>query len=114
MPENAEMDDFNRVLLIKNARLEDQGNYVCHVKRGNKARDSKIIALRLEGNYRALLRYLLRIIKFEVLEGLILRFFNCENNISWRPARICLFLFMLACRCNFSRHIHLYIMMYQT
>lgn len=75
MPENAEMDDFNRVLLIKNARLEDQGNYVCHVKRGNKARDSKIIALRLEGNYRALLLYLLCIRKFEVLEGLILRFF---------------------------------------
>lgn len=48
MPENAEMADFNRVLLIKNARLEDQGNYVCHVKRGNKARDSKMIALRLE------------------------------------------------------------------
>lgn len=49
MPENAEMSDFNRVLIIKNARLEDQGNYVCHVKRGNKARDSKTIALRLEG-----------------------------------------------------------------
>lgn len=55
MPENAEMADFNRVLLIKNARLEDQGNYVCHVKRGNKARDSKMIALRLEGNHRALM-----------------------------------------------------------
>ena len=49
MPENAEMSDFNRVLIIKNARLEDQGNYVCHVQRGNKARDSKTIALRLEG-----------------------------------------------------------------
>ncbi|XP_022336470.2 contactin-like [Crassostrea virginica] len=50
MPENAEMSDFNRVLIIKNARLEDQGNYVCHVKRGNKARDSKMIALRLEAS----------------------------------------------------------------
>lgn len=54
MPENSEMSDFNRVLTIKNARLEDQGNYICHVKRGNKARDSKTIALRLEGNMKCL------------------------------------------------------------
>lgn len=66
MPENAEMADFNRVLLIKNARLEDQGNYVCHVKRGNKARDSKMIALRLEGNNRALHQYLLCLKQFNV------------------------------------------------
>lgn len=66
MPENAEMADFNRVLLIKNARLEDQGNYVCHVKRGNKARDSKMIALRLEGNHRALHQYLLCVKQFNV------------------------------------------------
>lgn len=66
MPENAEMADFNRVLLIKNARLEDQGNYVCHVKRGNKARDSKMIALRLEGNHSALHQYPLCLKQFNV------------------------------------------------
>lgn len=48
IPENSEITDFNRVLTIRNARLEDQGVYTCHVKRGSVG-DSKSYTLQLEG-----------------------------------------------------------------
>ncbi|XP_060078104.1 contactin-like [Ylistrum balloti] len=48
MPETAKYENFYRVLIIQNARLEDQGNYTCLVRRGNKAADSKTLYLRLE------------------------------------------------------------------
>ncbi|OWF40587.1 contactin-like [Mizuhopecten yessoensis] len=48
MPETARFENFHRILVIMNARLEDQGNYTCLVRRGNKAADSKTLYLRLE------------------------------------------------------------------
>ena len=41
------MDDLNRVLIIKSAELEAEGNYVCTVN-GRAGVESKIISLTIE------------------------------------------------------------------
>ena len=49
MPASAVMEDSNRVLLIRNAQLEDSGNYTCRVERGTRASDVKTLSLVVEG-----------------------------------------------------------------
>ena len=49
MPPGAVMEDHNRVLLIPNAKVEDSGNYTCHVTRQNIQNDQKSFYLSVEG-----------------------------------------------------------------
>ena len=49
MPASAVMEDSNRVLIIRNAQLEDSGVYTCSVERSTTARDSRSIHLSLGG-----------------------------------------------------------------
>ncbi|KAK3105798.1 hypothetical protein FSP39_005948 [Pinctada imbricata] len=48
MPTTVKFSDFNRVMTIQNAKLEDQGTYTCIVRRGNQASDTKDYVLSLE------------------------------------------------------------------
>ena len=49
MPTGVKFSDFNRVMTIENAKLQDQGIYTCVVRRGSKASARKDFDLRLEG-----------------------------------------------------------------
>ncbi|GFN93320.1 contactin [Plakobranchus ocellatus] len=46
LPKHSELSDHNRVLVIREARLEDQGVYTCHVQRESIA-DHKAVDLKL-------------------------------------------------------------------
>lgn len=45
------LSDRNRVLTIKNAPLEADGNYICTCRRATGAHDSKVITLSMEGMF---------------------------------------------------------------
>ncbi|KAK6181653.1 hypothetical protein SNE40_009468 [Patella caerulea] len=47
IPPRTKFSDHNRVIIIEDAQLEDQGTYTCVVKRGHSASDTKSITLRL-------------------------------------------------------------------
>ena len=48
LPDNAILSDHNRVLVLREAKLDDQGIYTCHVVRDSSA-DQKSLDLRLGG-----------------------------------------------------------------
>ncbi|GFO12799.1 contactin [Plakobranchus ocellatus] len=51
LPKHSELSDHNRVLVIREARLEDQGVYTCHVQRESIA-EHKAVDLKLKGKNR--------------------------------------------------------------
>ncbi|XP_067685752.1 contactin-like [Haliotis asinina] len=48
LPHNSHLEDHNRVLMIDDARVEDGGNYTCHVNRGATAADTKSFYVNIE------------------------------------------------------------------
>ncbi|XP_048236575.1 contactin-like [Haliotis rufescens] len=48
LPHNSHLADHNRVLLIDDVRVEDGGNYTCHVNRGASAADIKPLFVTIE------------------------------------------------------------------
>lgn len=64
LAKNIKLEDFNRVLIIQNAQMEDQGTYTCRVNRGNIASDQKSLTLRLEGSFNYLFYLLLSCVAF--------------------------------------------------
>ncbi|XP_046576744.1 contactin-like [Haliotis rubra] len=48
LPHNSHLEDHNRVLMIDDVRVEDGGNYTCHVNRGATAADTKSFFVNIE------------------------------------------------------------------